>query len=390
MHPIRCSLAAGLAAALTAGALVACGTGDPAEFEPQDAERDELEQDADDPGEAGQDDAGEGARDDEAGENDEASDATDDSDDWPGPEGAIASTTLPIINEGRGGQLEVAVHHLTVDGDFMEMELSFTPEFEGDAITTHAMMGHFFRPGLNDRENLKRYTVVDGWMSGSGAAGTRLESGQSIFRWYYFAAPEDDIDSINVTVIAGAAEIGNVPITAGTIPAADRGRWSPPDPPESGIAESERRGSVIPFGLDGAIERIGEEPQDEGDGVDDEGELTITLSSDVLFAENSWELSAGTSSRIAELVADIPDGATVQVVGHTDSQDPVGQDFDNQELSENRADAVADALRSERPDLDLEVSGVGDSDPAVAERENDPDTYAANRRVDISYEGRSS
>ena len=53
----------------------------------------------------------------------------------------------------------------------------------------------------------------------------------------------------------------------------------------------------------------------------------------------------------------------------------------------NRAEAVAGALRSERPDLVLEVSGVGDSDPAVTEDPEDASTYAANRRVEIVYSG---
>lgn len=38
-----------------------------------------------------------------------------------------------------------------------------------------------------------------------------------------------------------------------------------------------------------------------------------------------------------------------------------------------------------RPDLELTVEGFGDSDPAVTEDEDDPDTFAANRRVEIRY-----
>ena len=80
-------------------------------------------------------------------------------------------------------------------------------------------------------------------------------------------------------------------------------------------------------------------------------------------------------------------GAAVSVTGHTDSR-PTGDhvDFNNQELSENRDRAVAEVLESVRPDLDLEVSGVADDEPAVQENEEDPETFAQNRRVEIAYD----
>ena len=111
------------------------------------------------------------------------------------------------------------------------------------------------------------------------------------------------------------------------------------------------------------------------------------LETDILFASNAWELPAPAASKIVELAAEVPEGATVQVGGHTDSR-PVDRsqyDFDNQQLSEHRAQAVADALAAERPDLTLEVEGFGDEQPAVSENPDDPSTYAANRRVELRY-----
>lgn len=129
------------------------------------------------------------------------------------------------------------------------------------------------------------------------------------------------------------------------------------------------------------IEKLGEgEREDEEDDV-------IILETDILFAAMEWEVPEGSGSRIAELTAVIPDGATVQVHGHTDSNPvPEEHDFDNQELSENRAEAVAEVLEEERPDLALEVEGFGDSQPAVEEDPEDPSTFAANRRVEIRYD----
>lgn len=113
----------------------------------------------------------------------------------------------------------------------------------------------------------------------------------------------------------------------------------------------------------------------------------IVLEADILFPSNAWDLSDGAAARIVELAAEIPEGATVQVGGHTDSL-PVDRsqyDFDNQQLSENRAQAVADALTAERPDLTLEVTGHGDAKPAAAGGRGDDAGNAADRRVELRY-----
>ena len=89
----------------------------------------------------------------------------------------------------------------------------------------------------------------------------------------------------------------------------------------------------------------------------------------------------------AAAVADIPDGAEVAVVGHTDS---VGSDADNLTLSKERARAVADVIEDERDDLELDVSGKGEKDPVAANDkggEDNPEGREKNRRVEIRYKG---
>ncbi|GAA1454223.1 OmpA family protein [Nesterenkonia lacusekhoensis] len=121
-------------------------------------------------------------------------------------------------------------------------------------------------------------------------------------------------------------------------------------------------------------------------GGDSEEDDVIVLETDILFSAMEWEIPSGAGSTIAGLMDDVPEGATVQVHGHTDSNPvPEEYDFDNQVLSENRAEAVAEVLEQERSDLTLEVEGFGDSEPAVTEDPEDPSTYAANRRVEIRY-----
>ncbi|GAA4910362.1 OmpA family protein [Nesterenkonia rhizosphaerae] len=117
-----------------------------------------------------------------------------------------------------------------------------------------------------------------------------------------------------------------------------------------------------------------------------EDEEVIVLETDILFPAMEWELPAEAGSRLTELVEEVPEGSQVQVHGHTDSNPvPDGHDFDNEVLSGNRAQAVADSLAESRPDLTLEVAGFGEAQPAVTEDPEDPSTYAANRRVEIRY-----
>jgi OOP family OmpA-OmpF porin len=136
-------------------------------------------------------------------------------------------------------------------------------------------------------------------------------------------------------------------------------------------------GSVKQWDVGGSVRSL--------ETVETEGtETTISLATDILFSSQSYALPASAAPRIAELLAAVPDGAAVQVHGHTDSL--VGP-IPNDELSRNRAQAVADVIAVERPDLALEVAGFADTEPAEREDPDDPSTYAANRRVEIVYGG---
>ncbi|MGO1664614.1 MAG: OmpA family protein [Micrococcaceae bacterium] len=136
--------------------------------------------------------------------------------------------------------------------------------------------------------------------------------------------------------------------------------------------------SITQFSIEDSIESLGEAESSEED--------VIVLQADILFVAMKADLPDSATSRIEKLVEEIPDGASVQVHGHTDSNPmPEDHEYDNQSLSEARAQAVADALSSVRSDLELDVEGFGDTDPAVSENPDDPSTYAANRRVEIRY-----
>ena len=122
-----------------------------------------------------------------------------------------------------------------------------------------------------------------------------------------------------------------------------------------------------------------EQKQEEKD------DTVVTLTSDLLFDFGEASLTPEAEKAVAELAGEVPQDATVRVDGYTDS---VGDEAFNQELSEERADAVADVLGAERSDLTLRVKGHGETDP-VAENEVDgednPAGRALNRRVEVTY-----
>lgn len=115
------------------------------------------------------------------------------------------------------------------------------------------------------------------------------------------------------------------------------------------------------------------------------GDTVVSLDTDVLFEFGKAELGGPAEDAVVEAVADVPKGAKVSVVGHTDS---IGSDADNRTLSTQRAQAVADAIEDERDDLRLTVSGKGESDPVEPNEsggQDNPEGREKNRRVEIRY-----
>ena len=117
-------------------------------------------------------------------------------------------------------------------------------------------------------------------------------------------------------------------------------------------------------------------------GAQTEGEETVvTLATDILFGVDDATVPAAAVDEIAALLTGVPQGAAVAVEGHTDS---VASEAHNQDLSERRAAAVADAVRSVRPDLAVTATGYGESRLKVDESGDDvADDRAQNRRGEL-------
>ncbi|GAB3842318.1 OmpA family protein [Nesterenkonia populi] len=187
--------------------------------------------------------------------------------------------------------------------------------------------------------------------------------------------------SLAVLLAAGALSIGLVPAAS----ADEDDLHEQPEEPD--LSSSDFADAVIRYNpADSLITYDREVSIDDLGGGEPEEQNVISLETDILFSPMEWELPGNAGARIADLVEEVPDGAAVDVHGHTDSNPvPDEYDFHNDELSENRAQAVADVLEDERPDLTLNVEGFGDSQPAEAEDPEDPSTFAANRRVEIRH-----
>jgi outer membrane protein OmpA-like peptidoglycan-associated protein len=119
-------------------------------------------------------------------------------------------------------------------------------------------------------------------------------------------------------------------------------------------------------------------------------EVTVTLTSDVLFALDEADLTAEARGRLASVAEQIRTegaGGVISIAGHTDDQ---GSDSYNQDLSERRAESVRAALAELLSDVDVEfeTAGHGESEPRVpniVDGEPSEENRAKNRRVEITY-----
>lgn len=117
---------------------------------------------------------------------------------------------------------------------------------------------------------------------------------------------------------------------------------------------------------------------------DDPNDRSVRLSADVLFAIDKADLTPRAERLLQQVAKQIEasKGKTVQVDGHADK---TGNDAINEPLSERRAKAVADRLRSlvTRKDVSYKAEGHGSREP-VATNETE-EGRRKNRRVSVTF-----
>ncbi|MEV0591308.1 OmpA family protein [Nonomuraea cavernae] len=119
-------------------------------------------------------------------------------------------------------------------------------------------------------------------------------------------------------------------------------------------------------------------------------QVTVALTSDVLFALDKWVLTAKARQRLKEVAAKVNTegaGGVVKIEGHTDDQ---GTDAYNVTLSQRRAQAVEQVMRGllTGAGVTLQAKGYGESRPKlpnVVEGKPVPANRERNRRVEIVY-----
>lgn len=173
------------------------------------------------------------------------------------------------------------------------------------------------------------------------------------------------------------------------VPSPAHAAWydSLPRPADSKIAESIVNLKPESVNLDTEVVNLKLEVENFETQRTDAGTQVIDLSTDVLFEFGSATVNPNLGGRLTELLKPIPNGAKVQVYGHTDA---IGSDASNLTLSQQRAQAVADLIKAARGDLTLDVQGFGETKPLASETKDgkdDPDARASNRRVEVRWNG---
>lgn len=219
----------------------------------------------------------------------------------------------------------------------------------------------------------------------SGAEQVPPEGTELIF--VDFPAPESDV----VDVVPGewAEPITDVPLTDGEpfVRPDESSSWffthaAGEDPPQQ-YGSGARHAIRYPIAsrsetLSGMVTTVEEETQ------------AVSLPADVLFEFGSADLTEAAADVISSAADKLNEEAadmTVTVEGHTDN---IGSEELNQNLSRDRADAVAGVIEDELDDsITLETVGYGYSRPQVPNTDADgeplPQNQQRNRRVSFRY-----
>ena len=135
------------------------------------------------------------------------------------PADAIVEQTFAVPQDPQD-KTTVGILALEVQGDVMQLRLAVTPDFtsqgDSDLVSLFSAVGQTtFGPTLVDVEHLKEYSVLtessQSWRSTDLGTQSRNRTPMLAYAWY--AAPEDDIDSIDVRVTDSWPAFTDVPIT---------------------------------------------------------------------------------------------------------------------------------------------------------------------------------
>lgn len=307
---------------------------------------------------------------DDANDNDDTQESQDGetSEEQTNERGFIATSYATSTQLGAG--LEVKIRPLElIEDDLLKLSLEVSNTSDRDYILEDT---------LSDPDNLysaSNATLVDPVAQtrhlnnelGDGSCyctfteGT-LTSGDSVDLEVMFPAPPEGTETMTVTTPV-TSPFFDIPITETS----------------ETVNEEYSNGEILPLTM------ISDDDGETGwSEQESEEELSILLSSDVLFDLNSAELTSDTDEIIEQVASEIDQSSsdTVTVEGHTDDQ---GSDSINVPLSEERAESVESALSDlvTRDNVAFETEGHGSNDP-VADNESE-EGQELNRRVTVTF-----
>lgn len=282
---------------------------------------------------------------------------------------AITSSTTTSTK--LGGDLRIDIYALErVGEDLLRLNLGVTNNSSESFILGYSIAGSNDEDtggdiSLIDSVNQQRYLSYkqsDDRCFCNSLEGS-IESGATEHLWVIFPEPPNDVESMTV-VTPVTPPLMDIPITA-----------SSESIENNNLAERQ----VLDLTL------ISDNLDDQTGRTESGDEVSILLSSDVLFDTNSSELTNDAEEILEQVSQEIDDAtsSTVSIDGHADN---TGDDSVNNPLSQDRAESVESALVDliAREGISFEVTGHGSADP-IADN-NTEEGRERNRRVSVTFE----
>ncbi|WP_456787038.1 hypothetical protein [Cellulomonas sp. P5_C5] len=131
--------------------------------------------------------------------------------------GTVFDATFPVPGN-TDAEVRVEVEPLVVTGKTMELRVWFTPEddslADGETTNIYEMTGEDLRPSLNDLEHLTQYFVLSetgqDWETDVFA---KTVNGEPLLYQAWFAAPAEQVESLDLSLVASWSPFENVPVT---------------------------------------------------------------------------------------------------------------------------------------------------------------------------------
>lgn len=133
--------------------------------------------------------------------------------------GTVFDATFPVPGN-TDAAVRVEVEPLVVQGKTMELRVWFSPDddslADGETENIYGMTGEGdLHPALNDLEHLTQYFVLSetGQHWATDTVSAEAGAGEPVLYQAWFAAPTEQVESLDLSLVASWAPFENVPVT---------------------------------------------------------------------------------------------------------------------------------------------------------------------------------